>query len=123
MEQFLPILKKTKLFSGVDTEDISSMFSCLGASLRFYKKGEFVLRQGERVGKIMVLAEGNLHIQSDDYWGNRSILGEICAGEMFGEVYAAESGALLNDVIAVTDSNVISFDIALRSTDKKSASC
>ena len=112
MEQFLPILKKTKLFSGVDTEDISSMFSCLGASLRFYKKGEFVLRQGERLSEIMVLVEGNLHIQSDDYWGNRSILGEICAGEMFGEAYAApESGALLNDVAAVTDSAVVCFDV------------
>lgn len=111
MEQFLSILKQTKLFSGVEAEEISSMLSCLGANLHVYKKGDFVLRQGELLHEILVLAEGNLHIQSDDYWGNRSILGEICAGEMFGEVYAAESGALLNDVIAVTDSNVISFDI------------
>ena len=112
MEQFLSILKQTKLFSGVEAEEISSMLSCLGATLRVYKKGEFVLRQGERLSDIMVLVEGNLHIQSDDYWGNRSILGEICAGEMFGEAYAApESGALLNDVAAVTDSAVVCFDV------------
>ena len=112
MKQFIPILKQTKLFSGVGDDEISSMLSCLGATLRVYKKGEFVLRQGERLSEIMVLAEGNLHIQSDDYWGNRSILGEICAGEMFGEAYAApESGALLNDVAAVTDSAVVSFDV------------
>ena len=112
MKQFIPILKQTKLFSGVGDDEISSMLSCLGATLRVYKKGEFVLRQGERLSKIMVLAEGNLHIQSDDYWGNRSILGEICAGEMFGEAYAApESGALLNDVAAVTDSAVVCFDV------------
>ena len=112
MEQFIPILKKTKLFSGVGDDEISSMLSCLGAALRVYKKGDFVLRQGERLSEIMVLAEGNLHIQSDDYWGNRSILGEICAGEMFGEAYAApESGALLNDVAAVTDSAVVCFDV------------
>lgn len=112
MKQFIPILKQTKLFSGVGDDEISSMLSCLGASLRVYKKGEFVLRQGERLSDIMVLVEGNLHIQSDDYWGNRSILGEICAGEMFGEAYAApESGALLNDVAAVTDSAVVCFDV------------
>lgn len=112
MKQYIPILKQTKLFSGVGDDEISSMLSCLGASLRVYKKGEFVLRQGERLSEIMVLAEGNLHIQSDDYWGNRSILGEICAGEMFGEAYAApESGALLNDVAAVTDSAVVCFDV------------
>lgn len=112
MKQFIPILKQTKLFSGVGDDEISSMLSCLGATLRVYKKGEFVLRQGERLSDIMVLVEGNLHIQSDDYWGNRSILGEICAGEMFGEAYAApESGALLNDVAAVTDSAVVCFDV------------
>lgn len=112
MKQYIPILKQTKLFSGVGDDEISSMLSCLGASLRVYKKGEFVLRQGERLSDIMVLVEGNLHIQSDDYWGNRSILGEICAGEMFGEAYAApESGALLNDVAAVTDSAVVCFDV------------
>ncbi|MCI7758694.1 MAG: Crp/Fnr family transcriptional regulator [[Eubacterium] saphenum] len=112
MKQYIPILKQTKLFSGVGDDEISSMLSCLGATLRVYKKGEFVLRQGERLSDIMVLVEGNLHIQSDDYWGNRSILGEICAGEMFGEAYAApESGALLNDVAAVTDSAVVCFDV------------
>lgn len=112
MKQFIPILKQTKLFSGIGDDEISSMLSCLGASFRAYKKGEFVLRQGERLSEIMVLVKGNLHIQSDDYWGNRSILGEICAGEMFGEAYATpESGALMNDVVAVTDSAVVAFDV------------
>ncbi len=112
MKQFIPILKQTKLFSGIGNDEISSMLSCLGASFRAYKKGEFVLRQGERLSEIMVLVKGNLHIQSDDYWGNRSILGEICAGEMFGEAYATpESGALMNDVVAVTDSAVVAFDV------------
>lgn len=112
MKQFIPILKQTKLFSGVGDDEIYSMLSCLGASLRVYKKGDFVLRQGELLNSILVLAEGNLHIQSDDYWGNRSILGEISAGEMFGEAYAApESGALMNDVVAVTDSAAVCFDV------------
>ena len=112
MEQFIPILKKSKLFSGVRDDEISSMLSCLGAGFREYKKGEFVLRQGERLSSILVLAEGNLHIQNDDYWGNRSILGEISPGEMFVEAFVtSESEALLNDVAAVTDSTVVSFDV------------
>lgn len=112
MEQFIPILKKSKLFSGVRDDEISSMLSCLGANFREYKKGEFVLRQGESLSSILVLAEGNLHIQNDDYWGNRSILGEISPGEMFGEAFVtSESETLLNDVAAVTDSAVVSFDV------------
>ena len=112
MEEYIPVLRKTKLFAGVDGEDILSMLSCLGARLVSYKKGEYVLRQGGQLRDILVLAEGCLHIQKDDYWGNRSILGQIGVGEIFGEAYAApESGALLNDVVAVENSSVFFFDV------------
>lgn len=112
MKDFIPVLKRTKLFAGVGDEDISSMLSCLGARLRTYRRGEYVLRQGEHLSDILVLVEGSLHIQRDDYWGNRSILGHIGVGEIFGEAYAApESGTLLNDVITVEDSSVFFFDV------------
>jgi len=112
MKRFIPILEKTQMFSGVSTEEITSMLSCLGSRLCSFKKGEYVLRQGEYLNDILVLVAGNLHIQKDDYWGNRSILGHITVGEMFGEAYVAPiSGAILNDVIAVEDSSVMFFDV------------
>ncbi len=112
MENYVPVLKRTKLFSGVGDKDISKMLSCLGARLMTYRKGEYVLREGEHLSDILVLAEGSLYIQRDDYWGNRSILGHIGVGEIFGEAYVApESGTLLNDVIAVEDSSVFFFDV------------
>ncbi len=112
MKKYVPILKRTQIFSGVGDNEITSMLSCLGARLKSYKKGEYVLRQGEHLSDIVVLVEGNLHIQKDDYWGNRSILGFIAVGEMFGEAYVApDSGALINDVVAIEDSTVIFFDV------------
>ena len=112
MKKYIPVLKRTKLFSGVGEEDIASLLSCLGARKKEYKKGEYILREGEHISDIFILVEGKIHIQKDDYWGNRSILSVISVGEMFGEGYAApESGALLNDVVAVEDSSVIFFDV------------
>ena len=112
MKKYIPVLKRTKLFSGVGEEDISSLLSCLGARKKEYKKGEYILREGEHIRDIFILVEGKIHIQKDDYWGNRSILSVISVGEMFGEGYAApESGALLNDVVAVEVSSVIFFDV------------
>ena len=112
MKNYISILKKTKLFSGLSGSDISSMLNCLDAKLNSYKKGEYVFRQGERLSHITVLVEGKLLIQNDDYWGNRAIVNDIAVGEMFGEAYVApESGAILNDVIAVEDSEVIFFDV------------
>ena len=112
MKKYIPILKKTKLFAGVADGEIDSMLSCLNASLHSYKKGEYVLRQGEYLNYITVLVDGELHIQRDDYWGNRTIVNRIAVGEMFGEAYIApNSGALLNDVVAVEDSTVVFFDM------------
>ena len=112
MEKYIPILKGTQLFAGVSEDEISTMLSCLDARLGKYKKGEYVFRQGEHLNHITVLVEGDLHIQRDDYWGNRSVVNRIAVGEMFGEAYIApESGAILNDVVATRDSAVIFFDV------------
>lgn len=112
MKEYIPVLKRTQLFSGVGENEIEAMLSCLQARVCTYEKGGYVLREGERIDNIMVLVRGKLHIQRDDYWGNRSIISMIDVGEMFGEAYAApESGPLLNDVLAVEDSDVIFFDV------------
>lgn len=112
MKKYIPVLMKTKIFAGLSEEEISSMLSCLNTQLKTYKKGEYVLRQGNTLNHIAVLVEGGLLIQKDDYWGNRSILSEIGIGEMFGEAYTGSNNPLLNDVIAVTDSCVFFFDLS-----------
>lgn len=112
MEKYLPMLKEAKLFAGVGEEELPAMLNCLGATVRSYRKGEYVFRAGDYLSSITILAEGRLLIQNDDYWGNRSIINAVEAGEMFGEAYAPpDSGPLHNDVLAVEDSVAIFFDI------------
>ena len=112
MKKYIPILSKNRLFSGIKEEEIADMLGCLQAVKRTYKKGEYVLQQGKRVDSIAVLVEGSLHIQQDDYWGNRSIINTVEAGEMFGEAYSApDSEPFSNDVVALTDSTVIFLNV------------
>ncbi|MCI8378170.1 MAG: Crp/Fnr family transcriptional regulator [Lachnospiraceae bacterium] len=111
MKKYIPVLKRTKLFAGIANDEIASMLLCLDAQVHHYKKGKYVLREGEHLSNIMILVGGRLHIQKDDYWGNRSILEQISMGEMFGEAYIApESEPLLNDVVAAEDSVVMFFN-------------
>lgn len=112
VEKYISVLKRTRLFAGLGEEEIRAMTGCLGAALRSCRKGEYVLRAGEHIQSIMLLLEGALLIQKDDYWGKRSIISMIGVGEMFGEAYTApESGALMNDVLALEDSVVMVFDV------------
>ena len=108
----MPILKRSKLFAGVGEDEIGAMLGCLQVVSRSYKKGEYVFRQGQHLQQIALLVEGSLMVQKEDYWGNRSIIQSVEAGEMFGEAYAApESGPLLSDVVAAADSTVLLFDV------------
>lgn len=111
MREYIPVLKQSQLFATVNEEEIQAMLSCLGATLHEYKKGDYVFRQGEDLDYITILVKGKLHVQRDDFWGNRSIISQIGCGEMFGEAYVTpDSGPILNDVLAVEDSAVIFFD-------------
>jgi len=112
MKKYIKILKKSRIFAGVSEDEIEAMLSCLNARVLSFKKGEYVLRQGEMIRDILILVEGSLHVQREDYWGNLSILSHVDVGEMFGEAYVApESGSLMNDVVAVEDSTVMLFDV------------
>lgn len=111
MKKYFPILKKNQLFTGIHDDELASLLTCLHTRLGTYQKGSCIFKQGTHCTDLAILAEGSLHIQNDDYWGNRSILGQIAPGEMFGESYLApDSGPLQNDVVAVEDSAVLFFD-------------
>ena len=112
MEKYTKILSNAKLFQGISKNDILSMYHCFDAQIKHFKKGDYVFRQGEYIHNIYVVLDGCVLIQSDDYWGNRSILNEATVCEMFGESYAVhESSATLNDAVAATDCTVALFDI------------
>ena len=112
MKKFLPILKKTRIFYGLTEGQIVNILPCLCAKLNSYKKGEYIFREGEKEELLSLIVKGEVHVQKDDYWGNRSIVNRIGVGDMFGESYlSAESGAINNDVIATEDCTVITFDL------------
>ena len=112
VKKYIETLKQTKLFSDVKEDEIFAMLDCLQAKLLTFKKGEYVLQEGEQICQIMVLVEGKLLVQHNDFWGNRNIVHVIRIGESFGETYVTpESDVLMNDVIAEEDSSVIFFDV------------
>ncbi|MGN0531517.1 MAG: Crp/Fnr family transcriptional regulator [Eubacterium sp.] len=111
MKKYIPILKNTKLFAGMDDVEIQSVLSCLNAKIHYYKKSEYVLHQGDNINCVYLILDGALHIQSDDYWGNRTILEHIPVGEVFAEAYAtANCQPINNDVVAIEDCVILSLD-------------
>lgn len=112
MKKYISVLKNSKLFHGTEESDIYSILNCFQAKVLHYKKGEYIIRHGAVINNIMILLDGCLCIQRDDYWGNRSIVNIVNIGEIFGEAYTAhDSKPILNDVTAIKDSSVIFLNI------------
>ena len=112
MKKYISVLKNSKLFHGTEESDIYSILNCFQAKVLHYKKGEYIIRHGDVINNIMILLDGCLCIQRDDYWGNRSIVNIVNIGEIFGEAYTAhDSKPILNDVTAIKDSSVIFLNI------------
>ncbi len=108
MKEYIGILEKAQLFAGVKKDEILELLSCMQAYICNYKKGEYIYMQGDTVDCIAVVISGQLHIQSDDYWGNRSIINVLNTGDMFGEAYLSDKSVpILNDVVAINDSTVM----------------
>lgn len=91
MKQYLATLKKSNLFTGISTEEIQEMLSCLSARVCHYNKNEFIIRNGERIHTVGMVISGTALIIQEDFWGKRTIISEVLPGSLFAETYACLS--------------------------------
>lgn len=96
MKEFLPILRSSPLFAGIDDGDILQTLEIFGAKVRNYAKDEFILRPGEAVEGVGVMLSGSGLILREDFWGNRNILAPVGSGDCFGEAFACSGSAESN---------------------------
>ena len=95
------LLQKTMLFQGMtDTEIIETLYT-LQANEKRFKKGETILSAGGITEWLGLILEGSVTIESNDMWGNRTIISHAGQGNLFAETYALlENEPLLVDVVA-----------------------
>jgi len=88
MNQYMHILSACALFRGMDTEDLKSILSCLGARTRRFARGETIFSEGDPADQLGIVLVGAVQIVRMDYYGGRSIVGTAEAGQLFGETFA-----------------------------------
>ena len=101
-------LQTTMLFRGMQDTEIWEALSALGAKEKTYKKGEMLLHAGTTSPRMGLVRTGSVTVESNDMWGNRTILGNIGPGQVFAETYALlPTEPLLVDVTANEDCRVL----------------
>ncbi len=84
----LSVLAQCALFADMAEDDIPAMLSCLAASRQRYEKGAVIFAAGSFISHVGVVLGGRVHIEQNDYWGNRTILAQLGPGELFGEAFS-----------------------------------
>ncbi|MGN1412611.1 MAG: Crp/Fnr family transcriptional regulator [Anaerovoracaceae bacterium] len=116
------ILRACPLFEGISDQNLSAMIACLGARTVSAARGEMIFREGEPARYMGLMLSGSGQIIREDYFGNRTILARIEAGDLFGESFAcAGLEALPVSVAASEDCTYMLFDCRRLTTSCTSA--
>ena len=97
-------VKQSMLFQGMGDTEIQEALQRLQAREKRFGKGEMLLRAGEVTEQLGLVIEGSVTIESNDAWGNRTIISHVGRGQVFAESYAMlDHEPLLVDVTANED--------------------
>ena len=105
------LAKRSQLFDGIGTDNLSALLSCLGARRVRLAKGEPLLRTGEKADRFGIVLTGSLAVSTYDADGRRTLIKLIRAPEVVAAAQAL-SGA---DAISVdVEANEYSVVLLLR---------
>ncbi len=88
-------LGKKLLFQGMVENEIAECMTSLTATEKNYKKGTSILRAGEITDRMGMVLSGSVTIESNDVWGNCTILSHVETGQFFAETYAMLPGEIM----------------------------
>ena len=111
MKKYFDVLRKCTLFENIEDDNLFAMLKCLGARLVTFKKGNMIMREGEKANNIGLVLTGKVQMIRVDYYGNRSIVALIEPSNIFGESFAcADETHMPFDAIALEDCELLLID-------------
>ena len=106
------MLKENIIFNGMSPDEIDQALSELCAIEKAYEKNSLILRAGDITDSLGLVLSGSVTIESNDMWGNRTILSNVGKGGFFAETYALlENEPLLVDVRANENCRILFFKV------------
>ena len=82
------IFQTTMLFRNMTEAEIAGALDWLESYQKTYEKGEAIFRAGTLTKHLGLVLSGSVTVESNDIWGNRTILSLVGTDEFFAETYA-----------------------------------
>jgi len=108
---YTELLKKVPLFYGLNETEINMALKCLFPKIKNYNKGDVILMRGDKATDVGIVLIGKVQIIKEDFLGNRNIIAEAEAAELFAEVFSCSNTAKLPvTVVASAESRILFID-------------
>ena len=105
-------IKNSVIFSGMSDSEAEAAMKALAVAEHSFAKDEIILHAGDMTDVMGLVLEGSVRIESNDVWGNRTILSHAEAGQVFAETYALlKDEPMLVDAVANQASRVLLLNI------------
>lgn len=87
-KKHIDVYKQVELFEGIAENDLETMLNCLGARIKTYQKGDYILSAGDEVRSIGIIVTGTVEIVKEDILGRRALVAGLSPTDIFGEAQA-----------------------------------
>lgn len=109
MKKLMDAMRVSVLFEGIKETELESLVENGGVRGPGVQEGSVLIRQGDKAKGVGLVLEGRLHILREDFLGNREILAEVTAGDIFDEVYAILQGEPQSVAVAAASDGQVAF--------------
>ena len=107
MENILPLLRSTSLFTGIEDDALRVLLSELGAVIRSYGKGEALVQAGMPSRRVGIVLSGELEAYRPAPGGVRIPIAQVEPGGVFGDVLGGSSLSSPVTVLAAAPCEVL----------------
>ena len=83
-----PASTPIQLFRGMTADELAALRAAHCIRVQRYDKNALICHAGRVVHEIGIVQSGSVNVESNDLWGNKSILSHVEAGQAFAETYA-----------------------------------
>jgi len=75
------------LFSELSLGEIERIWKCFHFTVRHYRKGEYILMEGDEVRLVGIIVSGDILLEKEDIFGEGCFFLKLQAGELFGDMF------------------------------------
>ena len=108
VKMFAPNYHDIPLFKGLGRDEINEVLHKFHGLIKHFPKSDYIYLAGDCIENLCVVMEGTVQMIKEDIWGEKSIIANLSAGDVFAENYLGKlSDRSVVSYFAASDSEIL----------------